>query len=214
VFFSPLRQKRSTKSPETARTNHFASCGFVDRLSVERQYSEQDAAGPYRWEQIIMSSSDTKREMLRHTVATLAYRGAKAVRGAPDSFASYRASETARTPAEILAHIGDLLDWGLSIARGAETWNNSDPLPWDQEVARFHRALESFDSYLSSEAELSAPCERLFQGPVADALTHVGQLTILRRIAGTPIKGENYSRAKIESGRLGSEQAAPKREFD
>ena len=161
-----------------------------------------------------MSNSDTKREMLRHTVATLAYRGAKAVRGAPDSFASHRASETTRTPAQILAHIGDLLDWGLSIAKGAESWNNSDPLPWDQEVARFHRALESFDNYLVSDAELSAPCERLFQGPVADALTHVGQLTMLRRIAGTPIKAENYSRAKIEGGRVGAEQAAPKREFD
>jgi len=161
-----------------------------------------------------MSNSDTKREMLRHTVATLAYRGAKAVRGAPDSFASHRASETTRTPAQILAHIGDLLDWGLSIAKGAESWNNSDSLPWDQEVARFHRALESFDNYLVSDAELSAPCERLFQGPVADALTHVGQLTMLRRIAGTPIKAENYSRAKIEGGRVGAEQAAPKREFD
>jgi len=161
-----------------------------------------------------MPSSDTKREMLRHTVATLAYRGAKAVRGAPDSFASYQASDTTRTPAQILAHIGDLMDWGLSIAKGAEAWNNSDPLPWDQEVARFHAALERFDNYLGSEAELSASCERLFQGPIADALTHVGQLTMLRRIAGAPIKGENYSRAKIESGLVGAEQAAPKREFD
>jgi len=161
-----------------------------------------------------MPSSDTKREMLRHTVATLAYRGAKAVRGAPDSFAPYKASETTRTPAQILAHIGDLLEWALSIAQGAEAWNNSGPLPWDQEVARFHRTLESFDNYLASEAELSAPCERLFQGPIADALTHVGQLTMLRRIAGAPIKGENYSRARIESGNVGAEQAAPKREFD
>ena len=161
-----------------------------------------------------MPSSDTKREMLRHTVATLAYRGAKAVRGAPDSFAFYQASDTTRTPAQILAHIGDLMDWGLSIAKGAEAWNNSDPLPWDQEVARFHAAIERFDNYLSSEAEFSASCERLFQGPIADALTHVGQLTMLRRIAGAPIKGENYSRAKIESGRVGAEQAVTKREFD
>ena len=161
-----------------------------------------------------MSSLDTKREMLRHTVATLAYRGAKALRGAPDSFASYHASETTRTPAQILAHIGDLLDWGLSIAKGAEAWNNSEPLAWNQEVARFQAALESFDDYLGSDAELSAACERLFQGPIADALTHVGQLTMLRRIAGAPIKGENYSRAKIEAGKVGAEQAAPKREFD
>ena len=161
-----------------------------------------------------MNNSDTKREMLRHTIATLGYRGAKAVRGAPDSFTAFRASETTRTPAQILAHIGDLLDWGLSIAKGAEVWNNSEPLGWDQEVARFHQALESFDSYLASEAELSATCERLFQGPIADAFTHVGQLTMLRRIEGAPIKGENYSRAEIEAGRVGAEQAAPKREFD
>jgi hypothetical protein len=152
--------------------------------------------------------------MLRHTVATLAYRGAKAVRAAPDSFASYQASDTTRTPAQILAHIGDLLDWALSIAKGAEAWNNSESLPWDQGVARFHRTLGSFDNYLASDAELSASCERLFQGPIADALTHVGQLTMLRRIAGAPIKGENYSRAKIEAGRVGGEQPAPKREFD
>jgi hypothetical protein len=103
-----------------------------------------------------MNTQDTKREMLRHTVATLAYRGAKAVRGASDSFGSFGSPDTTRTPAKILAHIGDLLDWGLSIAKGAEAWNDSEPLPWQQEVARFHRALESFDSYLASDAELSA----------------------------------------------------------
>src|SRR6266404_517515 len=161
-----------------------------------------------------MKSSDQKREILQHTVATLAYRGAKAVRDAPDSFASFKASETTRTPAQILAHIGDLLDWGLSIAKGAEAWNNSEPLEWNQEINRFHVALEKFDDFLASDADLSARCERLFQGPIADALTHVGQLTMLRRIAGAPIKGENYSRAKIAAGSVGAQQAAPKREFD
>jgi hypothetical protein len=161
-----------------------------------------------------MNNPDTKREMLRHTVATLAYRGAKAVRGAPDSFASFKASETTRTPAQILAHIGDLLDWAVSIAKGAETWNNSESLSWPREVERFHSALGNFDDYLSSESDLAASCERLFQGPIADALTHVGQLTMLRRIAGEPIKGENYSRAKIAAGRVGTDQETAKREFD
>ncbi len=160
-----------------------------------------------------MNNSDSKREMLRHTVATLAYRGAKAVRGAPDSFAPFKANESARTPAQILAHMGDLFDWALSIAVGAEAWSNAEPLPWDQEVARFHRTLESFDNYLASDAELSATCERLFQGPIADALTHVGQLTILRRLADAPIKGENYSRAAINAGHVGTEQEKPKQEF-
>ena len=162
----------------------------------------------------VIVMKDSKREMLRHTVATLAYRGAKAVRGAPDSFASFRASETTRTPAQILAHIGDLLDWALSIAKGEETWHNSKPLRWNKEIARFHDALESFDKYLASGSDLSATCERLFQGPIADALTHVGQIAMLRRIAGEPIRGENYSQAKIEAGRIGAEQETPKREFE
>src|SRR6184192_3524463 len=120
-------------------------------------------------------TSDTKREMLRHTVATLAYRGSKAVRGAPDSFASFKASETTRTPAQILAHVGDLLDWALSIAKGSETWRDSKSLDWAEEIERFHAALGKLDQYLASDGELSATCERIFQGPIADALTHVGQ---------------------------------------
>jgi hypothetical protein len=160
-----------------------------------------------------MSQTNQKTEMLRHTVATLAYRGAKAVRGASDSFASFKASDTTRTPAEILAHIGDLLDWALSIAKGNETWNNAEPLEWSKEIERFHAALKSFDDYLASDSELDASCERLFQGPIADALTHVGQIAMLRRIAGEPMKGENYSRAKIQAGRVGAEQEPPKREF-
>jgi hypothetical protein len=161
-----------------------------------------------------MADTDSKREMLRHAVATLAYRGAKAVRDAPESFASFKASPTTRAPAEILAHIGDLLDWALSIAKGHESWHNSEPLPWSEEVSRFHSALKSYDEYLASDGELHATCERMFQGPIADALTHVGQVTMLRRIAGEPIKGENYSRAKIEAGRVGANQETPKREFD
>lgn len=157
---------------------------------------------------------DQKRELLRHTVATLAYRGAKAVRGAPDSFASFKASATTRTPVEVLAHIGDLLDWALTIANGSEKWHDSEPLPWDQEIARFHKSLASFDSYLASNSDLRGTCERLFQGAIADSLTHVGQLTMLRRIADAPIRGENYSVAKIEAGKVGAEQAAAVREFD
>jgi len=158
--------------------------------------------------------NDTKRDLLRHTVATLAYRGGKAVRGTDDSFASFKASETTRTPAQILAHIVDLLDWALSIASGNEKWRNTEPLEWNQEIDRFYSALERFDDYLASGSDLSASCERLFQGPIADALTHVGQIAMLRRIAGEPMKGENYSVAKIEAGRLGRDQGKPKSEFE
>src|SRR5262249_47699628 len=154
------------------------------------------------------------RAFLRHTLATLAYRGGKSVRGAPPEFASFKASPTSRTPAQILAHIGDLLEWMLSIAKGKQAWNNSEPRAWDDEIARFYRALGDVDAYLASNEPLRDTPEKLFQGPIADALTHVGQIAMLRRIAGTPMKAENYHKADIAAGRLGAEQTAPKREFD
>jgi len=158
-------------------------------------------------------ASDPKRDLFRHTVATLAYRGGKAVRGAPPQFAAYRAAETTRTPGQILAHIGDLLDWSLSVAKGKEEWFNSAPLAWDEEVRRFFAALERFDAYLASDAPLHESAEKLFQGPIADALTHVGQIAMLRRMAGCAMRGENYHRAEIALGRVGSDQAPPRREF-
>lgn len=154
-----------------------------------------------------------KREFLRHTVATVAYRGGKAVRGAPPEFASYAAGPGSRTPAQILAHIGDLFDWALSQAQGAEAWHDSPPLDWGPGVDRFFAALQKFDEYLASSAALAVPEERLLQGAVADALTHVGQLAMLRRLAGAPIRGENYSRAQIAAGRVGPDQSSPRREF-
>jgi hypothetical protein len=152
--------------------------------------------------------------MLRHTIATLAYRGGKAVRGAPAGFAAFRAAPSSRTPAQILAHIGDLLDWALALAGGKHVWHDSAPLPWDQEVARFFGALAALDARLGSGQPLGFPEEKLFQGPVADALTHVGQITMLRRVAGSPVRGENYFLAEIAAGRVGPEQAAPRKEFD
>ena len=170
---------------------------------------------PTPWgRKIVVGDPYSKREMLRHTVATLAYRGAKAVRGAPDSFATFKASKTTRPPAEILAHIGDLLDWALSIARGKEAWHNSKRKSWKQEIKRFHAALKRLDKHLAGKQKLGASCERIFQGPIADALTHVGQIAMLRRLAGEPIKGENYSRAEIAAGHVGSRHPKPRREFD
>ena len=160
------------------------------------------------------SASDPKREMLRHTVATLAYRGGKAIRNAPARFAEFRAGETTRTPVQILAHIGDLFDWLLSTAEGNRTWHNTPPLPWEKETERFFAVLKTFDNYLASEKPLAEPPEKLFQGGLADALTHVGQIAMLRRMANAPIKGESYFQADIAAGRIGPEQAAPRFEFD
>ena len=154
------------------------------------------------------------RQLLRHAVATLAYRAGKALRDAPVPFADFTVAAGTRTPAQILAHMGDLFDWALCLARGQHAWHDSTPLPWDQEVARFFAALQAFDAYLASDEPLGWPAERLFQGPVADALTHTGQLTMLRRLAGAPVKAENYAKATISAGTLGTAQAAPRAEFD
>jgi hypothetical protein len=158
-------------------------------------------------------ANDSNRHMLRHAVATLAYRGAKTLRGSPTGFMQFQATETCRTPLQILAHLGDLLDWSLSQAKGKPEWRESPPLPWDQEKKRFFASLKAFDDYLASGAALEFSVEKLFQGPIADAFTHVGQIAILRRIAGAPIKGENYVGAEIVAGRVGEEQVAPRREF-
>jgi hypothetical protein len=162
----------------------------------------------------MIDNSSSSRQLLRHTVATLAYRGGKALRGAPDGFAQFRAGDATRTPGQIFAHLGDLFDWGLSLAKGAQKWQSSDPLPWEQGSERFFAALKAFDAYLASEAPLGCTAEKLFQGPMADALTHVGQISMLRRLAGAPVRAENFLKAEIVAGRAGAEQAAPKMEFD
>jgi hypothetical protein len=162
----------------------------------------------------LLDMPDMDVSMLRHTVATLAYRAGKAVRGAPAEFAGFRAPEGTRTPGEILAHIGDLFDWALSLANGKQKWYNSPPAEWGEGTARFFGALEAFDGRLASGEPLGCPAEKLFQGPVADALTHVGQINLLRRMAGCPVRGENYFVASIAAGRTGADQESPVFEFD
>jgi hypothetical protein len=154
------------------------------------------------------------RSLLRHALATVAYRGAKAVRGAPPEFASFKPGPTTRAPVQILAHIGDLLEWMLSLMKGKQLWRPAEPLPWDEEVARFHRALGEVDAYLASSEELHDTPEKLLQAPIADALSHVGQLAMLRRMAGAPMRTENYHRADVAAGRVGAEQTPPGREWD
>src|SRR5438132_3735095 len=159
-------------------------------------------------------ASDPTRSFLRHCVATLAYRGGKALRDAPAGFSDFRISGTTRSSGKILAHLGDLLDWALSMAKGKREWHDSAPQNWDKDVDRFFSALKAFDDYLASDQPLEAPVEKLFQGPIADALSHVGQIAMLRRVSGAPIRGENYYVADITAGRVGPEQSAPRREFD
>jgi hypothetical protein len=160
------------------------------------------------------TTTGSERDLLRHALATLAYRGGKALRGAPPEFARFGLAEKTRTPEAILAHIGDLMDWALGLARGQHAWKSSTPRPWHAEVARFFEAVARLDAQLASGEPLGCPPGRLFQGPIADAFTHVGQIAMLRRLAGAPVKGENYFKADIAPGRVGPDQAAPRLEFD
>ena len=129
-------------------------------------------------------------------------------------FGGFVVGAGSRTPSEILAHIGDLLDWLLSQAEGAEKWKPQPAGEWDADVQRFFDGLAALDAYLASDAPLRVPAQQMFQGGVADALTHVGQIAFLRRLAGAPVRGENYFRAEISVGRVGAEQSARRREFD
>ena len=160
------------------------------------------------------AETDQGREFFRHALATLAYRGGKALRDAPPEFASFRANEGTRTPLELLAHIGDLLQWALSISKGEEMWRNAEPRTWQQEVERFFTGLEALDQYLATGSPMACAPQRLFQAPIADALTHVGQIAMLRRMAGIPMRGENYFKADIVIGRVGAEQSPAVFEFD
>ena len=157
---------------------------------------------------------DPKRAFLRHALATIAYRAAKVERNAPPGFGTFQLGKAARTPVEIMGHMGDLFDWALSMAKGKTEWVQSKPGSWRKEVDRFHASLLALDRYLSSDAPLGTTAEELFQGPISDALTHIGQIAIMRRQDDSPVRSEVYARADITPGRVGAEQPKSPFEFD
>jgi hypothetical protein len=163
-----------------------------------------------------MSTPEGDREWLRHSLATLAYRAGKAMRGAPPGFGEFRLGDpAAMTPAAVAAHMADLMEWALAMSEGRQRWHDATAGSWDAEVRRFFAALAAFDAFLASPAPLRAVPERLLQGPIADALTHVGQLATRRRLAGAPVRAENYYVADIAIGRVGLDgQTPPVRERD
>lgn len=149
-----------------------------------------------------MSVLDSKRELLRHLLATVAFRGGNALRDAPENFAQLRAGDETRSAGEILAHIGDLIQGSLYLMKGEFVYLESPPQSWSEDVTRFFAAIEEFDSYLAADAPLAQPVEKIMQGPLADALTHVGQIVMLRRLAGNPILPESYFEAEIKPGEV------------
>jgi hypothetical protein len=164
----------------------------------------------------IDADDPTTRLFLRHALATLAYRAGKTVRGTPEAFGAYRPTPDSNACVEILAHMGDLMEWVLRMAQGETRWTSATPLPWEHEIERFFATLKALDDHLASDAPILGEPARMFQGGIADALTHTGQLAMLRRLSGHKMKGENYARADIAVGRVGLDQAPPdpKNEFN
>jgi hypothetical protein len=159
------------------------------------------------------TGADAERALLRLLLATLAYRAAKTLRDAPPGFGDFASGGTTRTPRQIVAHMGDLMAWGLRTVEGEPKWSAEGGGDWDHEVRRFFQSLDAFDSAIASHGGGVSRLAELVQGPIADALTHVGQLAMLRAAAGAPVRPENYARADIAVGRVGLEQAAAVFEF-
>src|SRR5688572_6609831 len=145
-------------------------------------------------------SDDPKRELLRHMVATVAFRGRVAIQESPDGFADFRAASDVRSPSEILAHIGDLIIGSHHLLRGEFVLLDSKPIAWADEKQRFVTAVAELDTFLAGESPLAYPVEKFVQGPIGDALTHVGQIVMLRRLAGSPVRDESYFTAEIIAG--------------
>ena len=158
------------------------------------------------------------KTVLRHLVATLTYRAAKVLRDPPPGFGGMTFGASTRTPVLIVAHMADLMGWAVRLARGEFSWKADGSDDWNTEVARFFDGLAALDQALASDDGLGGsvekPVEKLIQGPLADALTHVGQLAMLRGMAGAPIRPESYARADIIIGRVGMEQTPARAEFD
>jgi hypothetical protein len=157
---------------------------------------------------------DATRRLLRHTVATLAYRAGKVLRDAPADFAAFRLTPTSRSALEIVSHMVDLLGWAERLAHGEYRWEARRVDDWTTATDQFFAGLETLDAALADVTLAPYPADVMFQGPIADALAHVGQLAMMRGVLGEPIRPESYARATIEAGRVGREQAPPVREFD
>ena len=152
---------------------------------------------------------DDKYALLRHLLAAIAYRTQKALRGAPPSFGTFAAGRQVRTPADLVRHMTSVLGYARTFFTGGTY--RPEPLPdLPSEVARLHAMLQDLNRHLEAGTLLRGTTpEQLLQGPLADAMTHVGQLAMLRRLAGSPVPPENFIVAAIDPANLGSDQPEP-----
>ena len=155
----------------------------------------------------------TDRELMRHAIAVIAYRGGKPLRNAPETFAEFKLGEGGNTPLVLVSHLADLMEWALTHLEGQPRFPNRKPTAWQPEVDRFYAALRALDTYLASDQPIQCDLKRLLAGPITDSINHIGQLMMLRRLAGSAVYGENYFVADIATGRVGKEQSPPVKPF-
>ena len=153
---------------------------------------------------------DDKRGMLRHFLAALAYRTQKAVRGAPADFAEFEAGNLSRTPIELVRHMTSVLGYARTFFRAGQY--RPEPLPtFQEELGRFHAMLDDLSTHLQASDPLAdLSLEQLLQGPFSDAMTHAGQLALLRRLHGSPVPPEDFVFADVSPSNLGQHQPEPR----
>jgi hypothetical protein len=133
-----------------------------------------------------------KRELLRYFLAAIAYRAQKALWDAPPGFKHFRAAPGVRTPHQLVCHITNVLGYGRTYFVGG-TFSSRVPTDWAEDLKALHEMLEDLGEHLLTGSSLRATTEeRLLQAPLSDAMTHVGQLALLRRLAGSPVRPENF----------------------
>ena len=149
------------------------------------------------------------RLLLQHFLAALAYRTQKALRGAPDDFADFRAGTHVRTPHELVWHMTGVIGYARTMLHGGRFVPPRMPT-FAAEVARFHDTLAALrDDFADAALEARISDEQFLQGPLADAMTHAGQLAMLRRLAGSPVASENFIFAEVRRENVSAAQAEP-----
>jgi hypothetical protein len=156
-----------------------------------------------------MEAAAESRRLLQHFLGALAYRTQKALREAPPGFADFRAAPTARTPYELLWHMTGLIGYARTMFHGG-IFQPPRLATLDAEVARFHKNLAALSAdFADPKLEARITDKQFLQGPLADAMTHAGQLAMLRRLHGAPVPSENFIFATVDAANLTPRQALP-----
>ena len=153
--------------------------------------------------------SRESRRLLQHFLAAVAYRTQKALRGAPDAFADFRAGINVRTPHEIVWHMTGVIGYARTMFHGGRfTPARAETFP--REIERLHATFEGLrEDFGNPGLSASITDEQFLQGPLSDAMTHAGQLALLRRLAGSPVASEDFIFAKIDASNVTADQADP-----